>query len=332
MKIFQKLRCSMLMVFCMMCTTVGFATDLYVRPCGQAVGIKMYTDGLLVVGVSDVTDTSGKKIPTARNAGIKTGDIIISANGKALQKTEDLYAVTENADNEISLEIKRKDKPLTLTIDPVPTESGSRLGLWVRDSTAGVGTITYISQDTKSFAALGHGITDVDTGNILSLKSGNILNCSQISANKSKKGDIGELTCNFDGPDIGDVLVNSKCGIFGKTNAVPVSAGKEMRVASANEVHEGSASILCNVDSGGVREYDIEIKKISKAYPDDKALVIEVTDPELLKITGGIVQGMSGSPIIQNDLFVGAVTHVFVNNPTRGYGILGESMVEKKDE
>lgn len=303
-----------------------FAVD-YVHPCGEAVGIKMYTEGLLVVGMSDVTDVNGKKIPAAKDSGLKIGDILLSANGQELEKTEDLSAVTESCTDKISLSIKRSDCTKEITVYPVMTESGPKIGLWVRDSTAGIGTVTYLSSDKKSYAALGHGITDVDTGNILSLKSGNILNCSLTSVKKSQKGNIGELNCSFDGADIGSLSLNAGNGIYGNIGSQMLTVGDEMRVASIDEICEDKAQILCSIDSSGVRYFDIEIKTVSKMNTEDKSLVIEITDPELIAQTGGIVQGMSGSPIIQNGLFVGAVTHVFINDPLKGFGVTGESML-----
>lgn len=313
---FPKKIAAAITVLCAFASCCALAAESYVRPCGEAVGIKLYTDGLLVVGISD------------NSQGLRAGDIILSANGKTLERAEDLSDVTEATGDAVSLDVKRKDKTMNITVNPVPTEEGPRLGVWVRDSTAGIGTVTYISRDGRSYAALGHGITDVDTGNILSLKSGNILNCSCFSVTKSKKGSVGELSCTFDGSDIGNILMNVPNGIYGMTETGAIAAYSEMRVASIDEIQEGEASILCDVDGEGVCEYGVEIKKVSKMNTSDKTLVIEVTDSELIEKTGGIVQGMSGSPIIQNGLFVGAVTHVFINNPLRGFGVAGESMAE----
>ncbi len=299
--------------------TVSVSAAEYVRPCGETVGIKMYTDGLLVVG------TDGNK------NGIRAGDIIVSANGKLLGSIEDLSAVTAKSNTEIKLEIKRNEEMLNITVNPTPAEDGSKLGLWVRDSTAGIGTLTFISRDGTEFAALGHGITDVDTGNILTLKSGNILNCSQIFAKKSSRGMIGELGASFNGGNIGEIRVNSKKGIYGSVNNINKEQYEEMPVATADEIHEGEASVMCNVGDG-VKEYLAEIKKVSKNSEEDKALVIEITDKELIEKTGGIVQGMSGSPVIQNGKLVGAVTHVFVNDPTRGYGIFIENMLAEAEK
>lgn len=313
-----------------MCVTVVSAQEQYVRPCGETVGIKLYTDGLLVVGVTDVEDTSGHKISVAKDSGIRAGDIIISANGRALENNEELSEAAASSDGEVTLKVMRGDETKDISVKPALTAEGPKFGLWVRDSTAGIGTVTYLSADGSSYAALGHGITDVDTGNILSLKSGNILNCSEISVRKSKKGDIGELNCSFDGENIGSIELNAINGIYGFTNGNKTEL-EEMRVASIDEISEGPAVIRCDIDGCGVKEYAIEIKKVSHMSSADKTLVIEITDPGLIEKTGGILQGMSGSPIIQNGLFIGAVTHVFINDPQKGFGIAGELMMQNTD-
>ncbi len=312
------------------CVTAASAEEQYVRPCGETVGIKLYTDGLLVVGVTDVEDVSGNKISSARDSGIRAGDIILSADGHALESNEELSEVAEASGGEVTLTVKRGENTREVSVKPALTAEGPKLGLWVRDSTAGIGTVTYLSSDGSSYAALGHGITDVDTGNILSLKSGNILSCSEISVRKSKKGDIGELNCSFDGENIGSIELNAANGIYGFTNN-NASELEEMRVMPIDEIAEGPASIMCNIDGCGVREYAIEIKKVSHMSSADKTLVIEITDEELIEKTGGILQGMSGSPIIRDGQFIGAVTHVFINDPLKGFGIAGELMLQNTE-
>ncbi len=295
---------------------MSVSAEKYVRPCGETIGIKMYTDGLLVV---DKDKSVGN---------IKTGDIIVSANGKTLNRTEDLKEAALGAEK-VELEIIRNGERINETVMPVPAPEGKRFGLWLRDSTAGIGTLTYISADGTSFAALGHGITDVDTGSILTLKSGNILTCSEIMCTKSKKGDIGEISACFDENETGDISVNSYIGIYGSVKNIKKETYTAIPVAQMNELHEGDAYILCNVGQG-VGKYDIRVDRVFDGGMKDKSMIIEITDENLLGITGGIVQGMSGSPIIQDGKFIGAVTHVFVNNPKRGYGIAGEYMIEAK--
>ena len=295
---------------------MSVSAEKYVRPCGETIGIKMYTDGLLVVDKD-------------KNIGnIKTGDIIVSANGKTLSRTEDLKDAALGADK-VELEIIRSGERISETVTPMPAPEGKRLGLWLRDSTAGIGTLTYISDDGKSFAALGHGITDVDTGSILTLKSGNILTCSEIMCTKSKKGDIGEISARFNENEAGDICVNSPIGIYGSVKNIKKETYAAMQVAQIGELYEGDAYILCNVGQG-VNRYSAKVERVLNDGTKDKSIIIKVTDENLLSITGGIIQGMSGSPIIQNGKFIGAVTHVFVNNPKRGYGIAGEYMLESE--
>lgn len=290
----------------------------YVRPCGEAAGIKLYTDGLLVVNGEGAAEKNG----------LRAGDILLAADGKKLERTEDLAEAAKNAGpGGVALTVKRGEKTKEISVIPSPGTDGPKLGLWVRDSTAGVGTVTYISADGGSYAALGHGITDVDTGTVLSVRTGNIISCSDISVRKSSKGDIGELGCAFDGENIGTLELNCENGIYGRLHT-PKTDAALMRAASLEEIKEGPASILCDIDGGGAEEYSVEIKKVSHSGDADKALVIEITDEALKAKTGGILQGMSGSPIIQNGLFAGAITHVFVNDPLKGFGIAGEAMAK----
>lgn len=305
MKKFLKAALMTILVFGM-----SVSAERYVRPCGETIGIKMYTDGLLVVD----------KDKNVEN--IKVGDIIVSANGKKLGRIEDFKETALGA--QVNLEIIRNGERICETVIPMSVPEGKKFGLWLRDSTAGIGTLTYLSDDGMMFAALGHGITDVDTGNILTLKSGNILTCTEIMCTKSRKGEIGEISACFDN-DIGDISTNLHTGIYGCVTNVKKESYTAMPVARINEICEGDAYILCNVGQG-VNRYNIRIERLVGDGAEDKSMIIEVTDEKLLGITGGIVQGMSGSPIIQNGKFIGAVTHVFVNNPKKGYGIAGEYM------
>ena len=195
----------------------------------------------------------------------------------------------------------------------------------MRDSTAGIGTVTYYNPQNNSFAALGHGINDIDTGNILSVKSGNILNCDILSVSKSSKGHPGEINGAFDCNTIGNISINSQIGIYGNMSCDEFSSDNAIPVAAKEQICESEAYILSDVIGQKTEKYSIKINKITN--DSDKGLIIEITDPRLIDCTGGIVQGMSGSPIIQNDKIVGAVTHVFVDDPTRGYGIFIEEML-----
>lgn len=306
---------------CIITSAVVNATD--VIPVGKTVGVKIFTDGLLVIGSSEV---NGKNV--AKECGIRTNDRIKKINGEEIQNTETLVRLVNDNPEGVRLSVTRDNRDMEIDAVPAKGEDNVyRLGLWVRDSTAGIGTVTFYNPATKDFAALGHCINDVDTGNILSVKSGNILNCSILSVTKSEKGLPGEINGAFEGDKIGDVNINSKIGIFGKmTSDTFENVNEAIPVAERSEVNTGEAYILTDAFGKDNNRYSINIKKITQSA--DKALVIEITDSRLIDGAGGIVQGMSGSPIIQNGKLVGAVTHVFVNNPLKGYGTLAENMLE----
>ena len=296
------------------------AAQTYVIPSGKAVGVKLYTDGLLVIGMNELNGSSAP----AEKCGVKIGDRIISANGEELNTCEQLAEIVNRNPNGVTLSVRRSRESEELCAVPQKTDNGYKLGLWVRDSTAGIGTMTYYDPETNAFAALGHGICDVDTGNILTVKSGNILNCKILSVRKSERGRAGELEGSFDGAPTGKITKNAKNGIFGIYEAA--ETGEAIPIASPEEVSEGAAYILADI-GGGVRRYNISITKISDNR-SAKSITLRVTDESLISVTGGIVQGMSGAPIIQNGMLVGAVTHVFVNDPLRGYGVLAKYMTD----
>ncbi len=304
--------------------------------CGNAIGVKIRTKGLLVIGISDVEDTSGNKSFPAKQSGIKPGDMILQANENDLVSINDLIEQIDESDGQdIHLSIKHGNEIVERYIKPVKSSDDNRyhLGLWVRDSTAGIGTLTFYDPDSKSFGALGHGITDIDTGKIMPVKEGEILESTILSVKKGKQGAPGELKGIFmeQRKRLGVINKNSEFGIYGKLedNASSRIEGKLYPVALKSQLKEGPAKILSNIDGSDVKEYDVEIQKVSRQKLDSaKGMVIKVTDPRLLSLTGGIVQGMSGSPIIQDGRIVGAVTHVLVNDPTRGYGIFIEKMLK----
>ena len=301
----------------------AYAEEIRVVPIGKAVGIKIYTDGLLVIGTSEVNGENA-----AKKCGIKVNDRITEANGEAVETSERFAQIVNEHPDGINIKVVRDNQNIEINAVPVLAEDNIyRLGLWVRDSTAGIGTVTYYDPSSKAFAALGHAINDVDTGNILSVKSGNILNCDILSVTKSEKGNPGEINGAFEGDIIGDLSVNSQIGVFGKMTSNEFSdLNDAIPVAAKGQVQEGDAYILSDAFGNNTEQYSIKINKITNEA--DKGLVIEITDDRLIEMTGGIVQGMSGSPIIQNGRLVGAVTHVFVNNPTKGYGTLAENMID----
>lgn len=308
---------------------VTISPEQSVIPCGSPIGIKIFSDGLLVVNVSNVTAPDGTEKSPAKDAGIKTGDRIISANGEKLNLSEDFSKIIASCEN-VVLSVVRGEECFDVSVSPIVSNDGEkRIGIWVRDSTAGVGTMTYYDPKNGTFAALGHGICDVDTGDMIIPRTGSISDCEIAYATKGEVGAPGELSGIFGSRTLGDITVNSPLGIYGKMkNSENLHNEGYMTVAPRFGVKTGEAYILCDVDGGGVSRYSIYIEEVSKSSEiSNKGMVIRVTDPVLLEKTGGIVQGMSGSPIIQNNMLAGAVTHVFVNDPTRGYAIFSENMI-----
>ena len=298
--------------------------DIKLYPGGTSVGIKLSTEGVLVVGFSDVETRGGIEGSPAKIAGLQLGDVLLKVNGKEIQGAKELGTLIKETDtNVVNVEFMREGCKFNKDIELVKEGEAYKLGLWVRDSTAGIGTLTFYHEGTDTFGALGHPITD-----------GDLLSASILSVRKGEKGVPGELRGLFinEKSSIGTIKSNSSSGIFGNTNKPLVNPiySKPMSVGFRNEVVEGPATIITTVGEEGPKEYDIEIVKLlqqDKCGP--KSMIIRVTDEELLSKTGGIVQGMSGSPIIQNDKIVGAVTHVLINKPDIGYGIYIEWMLEE---
>lgn len=271
------------------------------------------------------------------NTGIEEGDRIISINDKKIETTEELIQ-TVNSSNGKEITIKyiseNKNTEETASIIPVKTkENEYKLGLWVRDAAAGVGTATFYEPETGMFASLGHGITDIDTGNLITISDGELVTTNIVSIQKGEKGKPGEIRGSIEASkEIGQVSKNTAFGIFGKiTNKANLKiTSQEIEVASRDEIKTGKAQIICEIEQGKRQYYDIEIERIyTSNNNDNKSMLIKVTDKELLEKTGGIIQGMSGSPIIQNNKFIGAVTHVLVNDPTTGYGVFADIMLKQ---
>ena len=306
---------------------VEITDDKIVTVCGTPFGIKMFTDGVLIVGLSRISTENGFVCP-ALNCGIKEGDIICSINGKRVYTNEDVaLSISNSGGLSLSMLIKRDGKESSISVTPVLSSDGSgyKIGVWVRDSSAGIGTMTFYDSE-MNFAGLGHAVCDIDTGETLSLLSGEIVSASINKVKKGVSGRPGELCGSFSGTNsIGTISVNGETGVYGilKTEI----GGTAFPIAPKQEVYEGKAVILSTISGSKPKEYEINIEKISLSEKSlTKNMVIKITDSELLKSTGGIVQGMSGSPIIQDGKLVGAVTHVFVNDPTKGYGIFAENM------
>ena len=307
---------ALLLILC--CTQPVFAKQEYLIPGGNTVGIKICSRGLVVTGFD--------RNSAAKDAGVKKGDVILSVNEKSVDTAEDLRQhLTER---QVVLTVLRNEKEAQFFVHPTRTAEGGKLGIFVRDSISGIGTITWVDPETGAYGALGHGVNDAEAEILLPLESGVVVASSVEDVVKGKCGDPGELQGKFDVHRImGTVEQNTQHGIFGTMDSP--SAGEPLPVAQLEEVQTGAAVIRSNVDGTSVQEYSVEILKIyPHAEENGRDLLLRVTDPKLLEKTGGIVQGMSGSPIIQDGKLVGAVTHVLVNDPTRGYGIFIENMLE----
>lgn len=305
-----------------------------VVPMGNAIGMKLYTAGVLVVGMSEI---EGKK--PYENSGIKEGDRIVQINQNQIDNTDDLMeAVNQSNGNKISVQYVRDEKTITTSIKPVKNSSNEyKIGLWVRDAAAGVGTLTFYEPASGMFATLGHGIMDIDTSDLIKIANGELVTTNILSITKGTKGNPGEIRGTIEaGHTIGNISKNTKFGVFGTLNKTPyltVSDENAMQVALREEIKTDKAQIICELENGKKEYYDIEIQKVFvNNNKDNKSMLIKITDLKLLKKTGGIIQGMSGAPIIQNGKFVGAVTHVLVNDPTIGYGVFADIMLKQMKE
>jgi len=319
-------------------TFVRDKSEITVYPGGQPIGVKLNTKGVLVVALSDIEGISGKTPSPAANAGVQIGDSIIKINDVVINHAEDITRlINEEKRSEITLKVQRKNDNSFLEIKVNPTidskDGKQKIGLWVRDSTAGVGTLTFYHEKSKKFAALGHPITDADTGTILSVSNGVIVSSNIVSIKKGTKGNPGELRGLFieENKINGQIIKNTQCGVFGNgtKSLINNKFNKPMNIALRNEIKVGKAEILTTINNSEPELFDIEIQKLlPQNTAGSKSMVIRITDSRLLEKTGGIVQGMSGSPIIQNNKIVGAVTHVLINKPDTGYGIYIEWMLK----
>ncbi|MCH5204049.1 MAG: SpoIVB peptidase [Oscillospiraceae bacterium] len=287
--------------------------------CGTPFGIKIRSDGVMVVKTADRSP--------ARSAGIKEGDIIKSVNGETVRTNSDISRAVQRNSDETYVVLERSDRELCFTFEPKREADGLKMGIFVRDSAAGVGTLTFIEPKTKTFGGLGHSVSDVTTGDTVPLLSGEITKAEIYGIVKGKSGSAGEL-CGliFPETETGKICSNTEAGIFGEYCGEV--SGEEYPAAFRQEVKTGAATVITTTDGSSPKQYSIEIERINLFDLDgSKSMVIRITDPVLLEETGGIVRGMSGSPIIQDGKFVGAVTHVLVNDPTRGYAIFAENML-----
>lgn len=306
-------------------------------PLGMPVGIYIKTKGVLVLGVGEVTDVNGSRVKPAENI-LQSGDYILEADGKAIHSIEEMTEILEDwKGGDLMMKVLRGKEETILRLTPVRVEDSEyKIGVWIRQDAQGIGTLSYV--DSKNnFGALGHGITDVDTGLRIDISGGRLYQTQIFSIVKGENGNPGEMIGTIDyrnGQILGNITSNNENGIFGSLaeNVRLYDESQAIPVGKKEEIEKGPASIRCCVD-GEIKEYAVEIESIDKGEMNrNRDMVIEIKDSELLKRTNGIVQGMSGSPIIQNGKFIGAVTHVFINDSTKGYGIFAEKMLEANEK
>lgn len=296
---------------------------------GQPFGVKFYSDGVIIINLENYYNGI-KYVCPAKDSGLKINDIIIEANGKSIKTNEELSSVFSSCNGEeVSLKINRNNNIFEKNIKPIKNTAGMYLiGAWIRDSCAGIGTITYYDANNNYFAALGHGICDNDTSYLMPLEHATVLSASISGISKSTPGKAGSLNGYFKDEVLGTLTKNTPIGIFGTPEVNYSCKQKQVELAQTDEIKTGKASIFTTVTGNDTEEFEIEITRIcNKNKKSNENFIIRITDYRLLEECGGIVQGMSGSPIIQNGKLVGAVTHVFLNNPREGYGIAVQNMV-----
>lgn len=294
---------------------------------GDVFGIKLFSDGVIVAALSDIYADDAVCCP-AKDAGIEAGDYVLAANGAPVETNAALAEVLSSGEA-VALTLRRGDTTYDTTLTPVMAGGVYKAGMWIRDSAAGIGTVTFYSADGSAFAALGHGICDSDTKDVLAIRSGEPAEIAICGIEPGRAGEPGRLRGYFTGSDsLGTLSQNTELGIYGTLKTQ--HSGRTVEVLDREAVHTGPVQIAATIDEDGVQLFDAEIERVSTdAHQETKTLVVRVTDPALLAETGGIVQGMSGCPILQDGKLAGAVTHVFVDDPTRGYGIFAETMLEQ---
>ena len=302
---------------------------------GHSVGVQMDVKGVLIVGLEEITTPDGENVNPGLEAGLQIGDMIVSVDGTKVYKAQEVEQLVNEIRDEVKLQIKRKSKVMNVTLTPVVNGDDGlyKLGVWIKDKTAGIGTLTYYDPVNMTFGALGHAICDPETGAVLTVNQGELIQAKVQSVKEGKSGEPGEIQGVFyeaESP-LGDLEVNSRLGIFGEAYH-PIENPlypKPLVVGTKSQIERGKAYILTTLENNQIERFEIEIEKIYKKEKEsNKNMRIRVVDERLLEQSGGIVQGMSGSPIIQNNRIVGAVTHVLVNDPTRGYGIFIENMLD----
>ncbi|MEL7656478.1 MAG: SpoIVB peptidase [Bacillota bacterium] len=315
--------------------TISVLPERVLIPGGHSVGVRMNVKGVLIVGLEEIETPAGKFVNPGLDAGLQIGDNILEINGTKVNNAAEVREIINKIKNDVRLKVKRKDDIMVIRLTPVQSADDNlyKIGVWVKDKTAGIGTLTFYDPSNNTFGALGHAITDPETGTVLSVAQGELLNSKVESVKQGKAGSPGEIKGIFYEADqpLGQLIENNDYGVFGKTYTQinnPIYQ-QPLQIGYQNEIKKGPAYILTTLEGDKVEKYSIMIEKINhQSKASTKSMVIKVTDRRLLDKSGGIIQGMSGSPIIQNNKIIGAVTHVFVNDPQKGYGIFIEWMLQ----
>lgn len=307
--------------------TDNYNTQPLVRLGGYPVGLKLYADGVVIVG-TEAVDTSEGEVDTAKQAGLKTGDIIKKVNGEKVSTNREVSRYIENSNGEIlEFQVERNNELFSVLFKGAFSVSENRYkaGLWIRDSCAGIGTVTFCTEDGY-FASLGHAVCDIDTKQVLPISQGECTDVNLTGLVKGNSGLTGELCGFLENETRGKVYYNGDLGVYGEYDSLPQNV--DYYIADNNEIQKGEASIFTTLENGIIQEFKVEIMNVDPDSKDNKNLIIKIKDENLIEKTGGIIQGMSGSPIVQNNKIIGAVTHVFLNDPTGGYGIFASTMYE----
>ena len=303
--------------------------DIKLIPGGIPFGVKFNTQGVVVISTKEVLTAGGAKNPAA-DAGLKPKDVIIEANGKGINSVSALSEICDSSCGApVNITYVRDGKEYKTKITPAYSKADAKylLGINIRDSGAGLGTVTYIIPETLEFAGLGHGICDSESGKLVPMSRGLVTDVKVSGIKKGVSGAPGEIKGYFGSSKKGTLYKNTECGVYGMLTDMPEGVGKAISIGDRNEIRDGEAYIICTLDGSGPKKYNVEISNIDREAMGSKCFTIKIKDRSLINLTGGIVQGMSGSPIIQNGKLVGAVTHVLINDPTVGYGIFIENML-----
>lgn len=309
-------------------STAADSEPLYLYPGGMPFGVRFFTNGVLVVGFAD--EQNGRSDNPAVKAGIRVGDVITAVGGTPVEGAQHLTElISAGSGAEVTLTYRRGNKQSTCKLTPQAGSDGKyKTGIWVRDSGAGIGTVTFLCKNGCSFAGLGHGICDGDTGTLIPMRHGTVTGVTVSQIVRGQAGTPGEIKGYFGAEKLGALLGNTECGVYGILTDLPSTIPEgPLPVAQNTEVHDGPAYIWCTLDTNTVTKYQVEISHIDPKATGNKCFTVKITDKALLECSGGIVQGMSGSPIIQDGKIIGAVTHVLINDPTTGYGIFVHNML-----